>query len=255
MGRPAEDRVHEQDVETVEIGADVRVLRKGDDLAATVRLGDDEGLEGKLLAILLPDITARQQVVGRAEARHVDALVPGNRRIDVAAAYQHIYRRGGTRTEPMIGIDIGAYQHAGNGIRVRLPLHGQVAILVLVLDIASGNRRGRFLVIRFVVRCSFDVAFGDGVLATNRKQVDFRIGEETRGVADGDQHATFSDPVFQVVDTAFTERALVGSAGGLRQDQDLVARQVGAGQSRGTYRRHRVAELPLDDEARVARHV
>ena len=59
----AENCVHENDIQSVEIGANGWVLGEPNDESAAGRLYNDEGLEGELFAVLFPHVAAGQQIV------------------------------------------------------------------------------------------------------------------------------------------------------------------------------------------------
>ncbi len=85
-------RIRENDIESVEVCAYVRVLSKPDDIAAATALCNSERLVRQLLPVLLPDVTARQKIIGGAEPRDVDSLVQADRRVDIRAANEDVLR-------------------------------------------------------------------------------------------------------------------------------------------------------------------
>jgi hypothetical protein len=152
-----------------------------------------------LLAVFVPEETARQQFLGRFEDRGVNALVEFQRRVNDAPFHQRLHRIGHAVADPVIGIHMRPQQHAPEIVRQFLVrLNGLLKILVAgknfardaggVLAFAAlfGRRNRRFLL---------------GV-----QQVHFGIDQESQRVLNADERASVLHPIFQPLHAGASER-------------------------------------------------
>ena len=84
------DRIGENNIQAVQVGANIRVLRKRDNEATFLRLHNHEGFVRELFAVLFPDIAACEQIVDRLKSSDVNTGVEPDRRVDIRATYQYV---------------------------------------------------------------------------------------------------------------------------------------------------------------------